>query len=318
MYDIITLGSATVDAFGVISEKFEDCKPGDKVLVKKLDFEIGGGGVNAAVAFSRMGLKTAFLGKVGLDHNGLRIIRELKKEDIDFLHYKHSEDFTSFSFILNSEKEKDRIIYTYKGASDHLKPGEVDVRDLKKTRWFYIATLLKEAFKTAEKVAEFAKKNNIPVMFNPSSYLAKRGKDYLKKILKCTTILVLNKKESKLLLRTDSDDFVFLLKSLQKLGPKIVVITDGSRGVHVLDKDMLAYMKPYKIKVVSTAGAGDAFASGFLSGIIKKDYVHALEIGMANAASVIQYYGTNIRLLSYKEALKFVEKHPNPVKTRRL
>lgn len=313
MYDVITLGSATVDVFGVISKKYDKVSPGDKVLVNKLDFEVGGGGVNSAVAFSRMGLDTAFLGKVGCDHNGVKVLRELKKEGVDFLHLKASDDFTSFSFILNSSKEKDRIIYTYKGASDHLKTSEINWEGLKKTKWIYMATLLKDSFKTAEKVATFASENKINLMFNPSSYLAKKGKRGLSKILKNTTILVLNKQEGKLVIGTKSNDIKKILKDLQSLGPDMVVVTDGSKGAHVYDGEVIAHMKPYKTKVVSTAGAGDAFASGFLAGIIKKNYEHALELGMANAASVVQYYGAKNKLLKYSEAKGFIRKKKGKV-----
>ena len=218
MYDVITMGSATVDVFGVISKKLTEPKPGDKVLIEKIDFEIGGGGVNSAIAFSRMGLKTAFLGKVGCDHDGIIVIRELKKEDVDFLHLKPSKFPTSHSFILMSKKEKDRIIYAYKGASDDLNSGEIELNKLK-TKWLYIATLLGDAFKAAEKAALFAKKNKINVMFNPSSYLAAEGKKKLKKLLSCCSILVLNRSEARLLLGTKHDSMKYLLKELRKLGP---------------------------------------------------------------------------------------------------
>lgn len=318
MYDIITLGSATVDVFGRISKNFSKVKSGEKVLINHLDFEIGGGGINSAIAFSRMGLKAAFLGKVGTDHNGVKILRELKKENIDFLNLNTSDDFTSFSFVLNSSKEKDRIIYTYKGASDHLKLSDIDFNKLKKTKWIYLATLLNNSFKTAKKIASFAKKNNIKIMFNPSSYLAKKGKKDLKNILSATTILVLNKEEAKLLLNTKSNNISKILKDLCKLGPQIAVVTQGAQGAHMYNSEIIAHMKPYDTKVVSTAGAGDAFASGFLAGIIKKDYSHALELGMANSASVIQYYGAKNKLLSYNEAKKFIKKNDNKISIKKI
>ena len=44
MYDVITMGSATVDIFAVCAKGFKEPKPGDKVLIDKLDVEVGGGG----------------------------------------------------------------------------------------------------------------------------------------------------------------------------------------------------------------------------------------------------------------------------------
>ena len=50
----------------------------------------------------------------------------------------------------------------------------------------------------------------------------------------------------------------------------------------------------------------------------KEDIAHALELGMANAASVIQYYGTKNKLLTYKEALNFIKKNKNKIVKKRL
>ena len=64
MFDVITIGSATVDVFASIDKKFSQVKKGDKILITDLMFETGGGGINSAVGLSRLGLKTAFLGKL--------------------------------------------------------------------------------------------------------------------------------------------------------------------------------------------------------------------------------------------------------------
>ena len=65
MLDVICMGSSTIDLFVKINHKFKSCEAGEKILVDGLDYETGGGGTNSAVALSRMGLKTAFLGKIG-------------------------------------------------------------------------------------------------------------------------------------------------------------------------------------------------------------------------------------------------------------
>ena len=109
-----------------------------------------------------------------------------------------------------------------------------------------------------------------------------------------------------------------MLKNLKKQGPAIAVITQGSKGAWVYEGKNIHHAKPYRVKVKSTAGAGDAFASGFLAGIIKKDAAHALELGMANAASVIQYFGTKNKLLHYKEAKSFIEKHKQRIAVRKV
>jgi len=318
MFDVITIGSATVDVFATISKRFKEVKLGDKVLITDLKFETGGGGLNSAVALRKMGLRTAFLGKLGHDHNAFKILHELKKEKVTVIKTVPAKERTSYSFILESTKNRDRVIYTYKGASDYLSIKEVYLKKLK-TKWIYMATMLKQSFTTCEKIAQFAKKNNINILFNPSTYLAAQGKIKLKNILDAVTILVLNKSEAKLLLKTKNNNIPYLLKSLKKLGPKIVVITEGPKGMHAYNGTYSYFMQAYQVKVVSVAGAGDSFSSGFLAGIHKKeDIPHALELGMANAASVIQYYGTKNKLLTYKEALQFIKKHKKKIIKKRI
>ena len=69
--------------------------------------------------------------------------------------------------------------------------------------------------------------------------------------------------------------------------------------------------KPTNVKIVETTGAGDAFASSFLCGIIRKNNVEfAMKLGMTNAESVIQHHGAKEKLLTYNEALKVMKKRP--------
>ena len=95
MFDVITIGSATVDVFAYTESseviKFVESKTehdfiaypgGEKIVIDKLDFKIGGGGTNTAVSFSRLGLNTAYLGKLGNDENGKKVLDLLNDENI--------------------------------------------------------------------------------------------------------------------------------------------------------------------------------------------------------------------------------------------
>jgi len=236
MYDVITVGSGTIDVFAWTDTKTRNigrnklfCYPvGSKILVNKLAISTGGGGTNTAVSLSRLGLKTAWIGKVGKDENGKRILEEIKKENVDFMGTIDEKEMSGYSIILDSKYEKDRTILTYKGANDKLRFSEIDVKSLS-TKWFYLCAMENESFKTIKKIADYAKNKKIKVLFNPSSYLAKQGIDYLKKIIDATSILILNKEEAQYLLKIRTKKITKLLKELQKYVP-IVVITDGERG----------------------------------------------------------------------------------------
>lgn len=297
-YDIITVGSAVIDAFvdtGIPEIHKKMCyNVGTKIAVKDLKFATGGGGTNTAVSFSKLGLKTGYAGKLGKDENGKIILNELKKEKVDFLGVLGKEP-TGFSVILDS-KEHERTILTYRGANDYLEFSELPLKKLN-TNWFYFSSMTGEAHETQEKLAEWARKKGKKIAFNPSSYLTRKGASYLKKILSKVYVLILNDEEARDLIPQGD-----LFLELHKLGPKIVCITYGKNGSKISDGNCIYEIIANKIKVAEKTGAGDAFASGFVSGLIKlNEIAKAAQIGTMNAESVIQIPGAKNGLLNWKK-----------------
>ena len=326
MFDIITVGSATVDALArteycemIHDKKKEECiayPVGEKILMDELVLTVGGGGTNTAVSLARLGHKVAFLGKIGSKYNSKRVVQQLKKEKVNTsLIIKSKTGRTGYSIILDSKKH-DRTILVFRGSNNDLGFNEIDLKKLK-TKWFYFSSMIGKSFKTQEKIASYAEKNKIKIAFNISSYLAKKGKKYSKNILKKIDILVLNKEEATLLV--GKGNIKNLLKKLNELGPSIVAITDGKHGVYVYENNYIYSGKPHNIEIVETTGAGDAFASSFLCGIIRKNNIEfALKLGMTNAESVIQHHGAKEKLLKYNEALKIMKKIPIKIIKKKL
>ena len=172
--------------------------------------------------------------------------------------------------------------------------------------------MMGKSFKTLEKLADYAQRNNIKIAFNISQYLAEKGPNYIKNILNKTAIFILNKEEASLIAKGNSIEDVS--KKLCNLGPKIAVITDGKNGAYCYDGMYLYSIVPHKIKVVETTGAGDAFGSSFLSGIMKKNNIEfALKLAQTNAESVIQHHGAKNKLLTYNGALELIKKNPHKI-----
>ena len=92
-------------------------------------------------------------------------------------------------------------------------------------------------------MADFASKNNIKILFNPSNYLCEKGKGYLKKILENTKILILNKEEAELLV--GHGEIAEIISALKELGPDIVMVTDEENPAFGQD-DKNIYYKDYR------------------------------------------------------------------------
>ena len=296
-FDVITFGSAVTDVFmnTDIAEKhgFIHYPVGAKILIKDMKIDMGGGGTNTAVAFARLGLKTGWIGELGEDENGRKILDSLKKEKVKFLGKIVKGELTGYSVILDS-KGGDRTILTYKGANDEISMEDIKLKKLK-TNWLYYSSLLGKSLETQKQLIKILKvKRGTKLAFNPSMYLIKNQN--LLSLLKLTDILVLNKEEAQTLTGKKEN----LLENLHKLINKqgIVVITDKDKLISCYGGKKKYFLKPHKIKVVERTGAGDAFASGFVAGqIAGRSIPYSMALGLRESESVIKYFGAKNKLL---------------------
>ena len=299
-FDIVTFGSGVVDAFidTDISEKkgFMCYEVGSKILINDLKYDIGGGGTNCAVAFSRFGLKTGWIGKVGRDNNGKEILQLIKKEKIKFLGKDDKIGKSGYSVVLDS-KDKNRTILTYKGVNDRVGLKDIKLRKVK-TKWLYYTSLLGKSFETQIKLARLMVGRGVNLVFNPSSYLIKRRD--LTELLKLSKVLILNKEEAEMLLEKQGVKEKDLLVGLSKLGPQVVVITDKNNLIRAYDsrEGRKCSLRPHKVKIVERTGAGDAFGAGFVAGLVVGLSIdECLKLGLKESESVIRYFGAKNKLL---------------------
>jgi len=305
MHDVLCMGSATLDLFVKIDRKISQCKAGEKILVDDLVFETGGGGTNTAVALAKMGIKTAYLGKLGSDPPAQRVIEELKKFKVKRIPVKNSERNTAFSVILDSSKEHDRLIYVHKGAANDLHPEDFKVKKIK-TKWVYLATMMDASLDTAIMTIHALKHTGAKILFNPAEYLVRKPRKIFH-LLKHTDILVLNKLEAQILVGKKLG-IEKLGPLLREKGPQTVVITQGNKAVHYFDAVQHLRVMPPKSKPLSTAGAGDAFTSGFLAGLVKGESVaDSLRIGVVNSSATIMKRGAKEGQLTFEEAKKKIK-----------
>ncbi len=315
--DVLCVGSAVVDRFMTVDIPFSMLHSGDKVLVKSVETHSGGGATNSAAALSLLGLKVSMLTKLGQDHDGDFIKKEMRRYSVHNLCTHHSEDATDVSTVIFSTKDHDRIIFTHKGASQDLNVHDFKL-SLLSPRWIYLASLVGKSFEVAEYLAHSAQRTGTKLLFNPSLYVAKKRMKSLRQILLATSILVLNKEEAQALVGKKISPSQ-LLTTLNYGGPETVVITDGENMVYALHQGKLYSVLPPKVKVVQTTGAGDAFASGLLAGIIKRwSFEDSLRLGLVNAASVLQDVGAKKGLLRKHQAQEAMKKYGIKIKTSML
>ncbi len=318
-YDVLVVGGATIDVFvdtdfadikinrDGVREEFIAYPEGSKLKINRLFFSTGGGGTNAAAGFSAMGLKAAFLGMIGLDENGDKIVKDLRKDKVDFIGQRSKTYPSGYSIILDSVGH-DRTILTHRGANEHFIVNNKTLDNIQ-PKWIHLASLSGNSLSSLKRISMFSREHNIPFSYNISTYMAKNGLNPIKEIIEGCSVFILNKEEAGYLLQLpENGSEKRMLKELKKKGPSSVVITDGKRGIFALDSSNNYHrVKAHNIKVIEATGAGDAFCAGFLSALVKKlSFSQALKIGLANSESVIQIKGAKNGLLSLNRAKKIV------------
>lgn len=203
-----------------------------------------------------------------------------------------------YSVILDSIGN-DRTIFTYKGCNNELEFKEIKKTKLK-AKAYYLCSMMGVSLATLGKIAQYARKEKALVAFNPSSYLVKEGIKPIKTILENTDILILNEEEANEL--GGFGTVPELAERLSNLGPKTVVITMGEKGVVAYHQKEYYLAKPSSTIIIhETTGAGDAFGSTFIAGMLQKKSIEdCIKMAMINAESVIANYGAKNILLSQK------------------
>jgi sugar/nucleoside kinase (ribokinase family) len=313
MFDIITFGSATWDIYLKIEKEQvikSDKVPsgtavgldlGAKIDINDMYFSFGGGGLNSAHTFKKQGFKVAYCGSVGSDIPGKEVIAELESVGIGTQFIQKNEKPTNNSIILITP-DNERTVLAYRGASEDLNKEEILWGDMSPS-WFYLGPLSGKLKDLTEDIVDFAKKNKIKVAINLGNSQIALGKEKLDAILKKVDVLLLNLDEASLLTGVDKKDEMGIMRELNSIHPGINTVTKGPEGVLVGEQDVLIEAFPCKVKVVDKTGAGDAFGSGFVCGLIKSnmDVEWATKLGVANSSSCIRVKGAINGLLEGKE-----------------
>ena len=320
MHDVLTIGTATQDVF-LSSDEFKHVKNpehlkklgfktgeaecfavGSKMELKDLCLTYGGGATNAAVTFARQGLKTASLIRVGEDDIGKRIIENLKQEKVIPIVIKDKTRKTAYSTILLTSGGE-RTVLVYRGASEGLTKNEIPASRLK-ARWVYISPG-NIAHTTIAQFVKQLKQGGAMVAMNPSRRYIELGTKRLAPLLRDLDVVILNREEASHLTGIAYDDEHAIFRAFDKVIDGIAVMTEGVKGALVSDGRYLYRAGVYKSKgVVDRTGAGDAFGSGCVAGLMyRNDVAFALKLASANATSVVESVGAQEGIIG-KTALR--------------
>lgn len=307
--DVISVGAALVDMVARV-ERFP--KTDDEVYVPELRIGSGGSAANFAVACSRLGLRTGFIGKIGEDFLGDRLIMDFEREGVDIKGIVRTGKIHTGMVYIPVDPNGNRRMFAFSGAANILDPRDLDSSYIDSTRLLYVASL--KNIPVLESAAEHAKGKDILVSLNPGALIADQGYEKTKKLLSTTDIYISSMNEVGRLLKAKEPREA--IKKLLQLGITKVAITLGSKGCVVADNRKQHSVPNFNVEPVDTTGAGDAFTAGFIAGLLRDlDLEECGRMGNATAALCITKVGARNGLPTQSQLESFLkENSPEGVK----
>jgi 2-dehydro-3-deoxygluconokinase len=291
--DVITLGESMV--------LFKPDSVGPLRYVNSYSKAVGGAETNVAIALTRLGHQVGWVSKLGNDEFGLYVRNVIRGEGVDTSRVVFDDQAPTAVFFKERKTNQDPNIYYYRknSAASLLRPDDLDENYFKSAKYLHLTGItpaLSEGCKaTVYEAIKLAKKHNQKIVFDPNIRLKLWSREEAKAILtdiaRQVDIVLPGIEEGELM--TGHSDPEQIAQTLLENGAKIVVVKLGSKGAYYATKNESAYVFGYQVdEVVDTAGAGDGFAAGFLSGLLRGwDYQQAVKFGNRIGAFALSVEG---------------------------
>ncbi len=304
MVDLTVLGDINVD---IISKPIKKMPEKDKqVIVENIKIFPGGSSFNLAIAASRLGIKTKFIGKVGKDYFGKFLIDVGRKNGIK-MQVKQEGD-TGITIAI-AFVDGTRSFISYKGSNNLFSTKDFSLSDIEgKMLAIGGYNLLNSIRKDVQKIIDYAKNNGMKTSLDPNwdpdGWGEERVKDIYQLLPKLDFFLP-DLNEAEAITYTKND--ILMAKKMMNLGASQVLIKEGSKGCLLCLKDYIKLIPGFKVNAINTTGAGDVFHAAFIKGILSnKEIEEAVRYANAAAALSTTKFGID-RYPTEKQVIEFIQ-----------
>ncbi len=310
MIEVTCLGILVADVVGKPIDTYPE--RGRLQLVDRMELHSGGCAANTGVSLAKIGVKTAVIGKVGNDGFGDFLVQVLQKHSIDTRGVKRDEKEATSATMVMVHSDGERSFLHYIGANAALRLEDVDMDIVRESRVLHIAGALVMPGIDGEPTAELlrrAKEMGIITSFDTVWNTSSGWMNTVRPCLPYVDYMIPSIEEAKMLTgREDPEDIaqVFL-----DHGVKVVGLKMGERGCYIRTTDVKLAIPRYQVQAVDALGAGDAFAAGFLTGVVKGwDLEQTGRFANAVGALCVTALGATTGVRSLEETLEFMQKTP--------
>ena len=280
-----------VVTFGETMILFNPVESGSLKYVNQFTKHIGGAESNFAIGLAHLGVRSGWVSRLGNDSLGDYMEALIRGEGVDVSGVKRDPEYPTGLMIKERKDLGESKVYYYRknSAASRLSPADLDEEYLSQAKYLHITGITpalssscREAVYHAIKIA---RANGVQVTFDPNLRLKLWPRQEMRRVIldlcRNVDIVLPGLSEGQLLFQKEEQDEI--LDEFLKLGPGVVVMKTGAEGAVVATPDSREKVPGYPVeRIVDPIGAGDGFAAGFVTGLLK-GYSLVESVQLANA-----------------------------------
>lgn len=304
---VVCLGACAIDMMFTVDRLPE---PDEMVFAQgEVGFFAGGSTGNIAAGIGRLGYPSRFIGRTGDDENGRRLRQAFESDRVDARWLAEIKGGRTAQTIIAVDRTGQRVIYSLGGEAILQKPDEFPDEAMEGAKILYIGEVLPDVAFEAIRVA---RGHGAIVIYGPGGGISWMDKATLRGLIKLCDYVVLSRGELSSI--TSVKSHTEGASRLLECGVGNVVVTLGSDGseCHLWGSDSclsrVSHAPAFHVPdVADTTGAGDSFASGFITGLLEgMDMAECLVRGNACAALAIRKVGAREAMPTGEELKEFL------------
>jgi len=309
MLDVVTMGEVMV--------QFNACTNGPLRHVVYFEKHAAGAEANFAIGMSRLGFKAGFITRVSNDEFGKYVLNLLRSEGLDVSRVKVDPEARNGIYFIQRNYPipgRSSVIYYRRGsAASRISVDDVDPDYIRQAKLFHLTgitpALSGSCREASLKALEIASQSGVKISIDTNIRLGLWSKEKAKR-----TLIPMLRKANIVLIEPQDAEILFgkreprkIAEEILSMGVETVAVKLGAEGAAAYTRSEEAKKPAFKVPIVDVIGAGDAFAAGFISSLMRgRSLEEALEIGNAAGALVVTVKGDFENMPSEEDLEKFL------------
>ena len=310
MLDVVTLGEVLI--------QLNATSNGPLRHVTYFEKHAAGAEANFAIGMTRLGFKAGIILRVRDDEFGIYVINLLRGEGLDISKIKYEKEAPNGVYFIQRNYPipgKSSVLYYRKGsAASKMSIDDIEPKYIKNAKLLHLTGItpaLSSSCKEASfKALKIASEAGVTISVDTNIRLSlwsdeEEARTTLLPMIEKANIVLTEPQDAEILLGTRNPEDI--AKKILQMGPETVAIKLGEKGAVAYTKRKSARKSAFKVPIEDVIGAGDAFAAGFISSLLRGlDLEAALEIGNAAGALVVTVRGDFENMPSIDDVKKFL------------